>query len=506
MSIGKATTCLEDANSTDCLLQLLLQTLEDQIATDNAKFDWDPLTFAFTVPIALIAALFALVTIFQAILAAGPGRRKSRYRAIGRWADQTRMEWSWPDMTWMSIATTPLLRHGDLSAFLDEGTRTLGNTMNPQMTNRGRTDTKATGKSRREGVGGATWLDLLEVVGLGDFYLHEKGENVKHLPTTADYLPGDLLAVPAYLDVGLIVALTATAGAQSIRAIGTDSMPYPVILGDNFQFDFRQHPTLGIIGAFSYYGKDDNGLLSPTPNTNHLARTIKHAQGHSLRKQYFRRLVLLQIQHLDYWFGNHPDLACYITALFNTTVALLDIEEMVSDCSGGNTQDRDNNNEPGRWHSFRAKLGDISISHIDTLEKVDTICSRYSEIIEDSVDSAALVKYYERDNRKGVAIPLGNVPAVKDAYGNVLRYMLGRLQTVSDRTYQIYTRILGTHQDNPKVRGFDEQQRHEEGAARENVEDAIVWRVLLIAMLFWTAPDSSEVLKSSIWDLVIPVI
>ncbi|KAK4123146.1 hypothetical protein N657DRAFT_448923 [Parathielavia appendiculata] len=56
------------------LLKLVLRTLETRGLADDGKFDWDPITFAFTVQISIFAATFALITIYQAILAAGPGR------------------------------------------------------------------------------------------------------------------------------------------------------------------------------------------------------------------------------------------------------------------------------------------------------------------------------------------------------------------------------------------------------------------------------------------------
>jgi hypothetical protein len=97
MSDDTGSSCPEEGNSTDCLLRLVLRTLEARSAAEDGKFDWDPITFAFTVPISIFAATFALITIYQAILAAGPGRRKSNRRAIGGWADETRKEWNWHD-------------------------------------------------------------------------------------------------------------------------------------------------------------------------------------------------------------------------------------------------------------------------------------------------------------------------------------------------------------------------------------------------------------------------
>lgn len=100
--------CTEVANSTDCLLQALITILEESQKNDNS-FDWDPITFAFTVAISLCAVIFASITILQAILVAGPGRRKSDHRAIGKWATKRERKWSWRDFSFIHIAHTPVL-------------------------------------------------------------------------------------------------------------------------------------------------------------------------------------------------------------------------------------------------------------------------------------------------------------------------------------------------------------------------------------------------------------
>ena len=99
--------CTEAANSTDCLLQALITILEESQKNDSS-YNWDPITFAFTVTISLFAAIFASITILQAILVAGPGRRKSDHRAIGRWANQRERKWSWRDFSFIHIAHTPV--------------------------------------------------------------------------------------------------------------------------------------------------------------------------------------------------------------------------------------------------------------------------------------------------------------------------------------------------------------------------------------------------------------
>ncbi|RYP84723.1 hypothetical protein DL770_005175 [Monosporascus sp. CRB-9-2] len=264
-------TCPENENSTDCLLRALLKALDKQANAENGDFDWDPITFGFTVPIGIIAALFALVTVFQAVLAAGPGRRKSNRNAIGEWSQYTRRKWSWPDMTMLSIARTPILRTPRIITLLEAAKERVDEWAAEDFGNQNATDYEVA----------ATWWSLLDEVDLRwlfrcDTYM---------LKTQCDYLPDDLRAAPAYAEVGCIVAMTAVAGAVSFKS--EEQSAYPIIIGDGFQFDFRQHPTLGTVGAFSRHGDVYRGRRpvpidmgrSLVPRLEQALLALRHAQG-----------------------------------------------------------------------------------------------------------------------------------------------------------------------------------------------------------------------------------
>jgi hypothetical protein len=75
------------------------------------------------------------------------------------------------------------------------------------------------------------------------------------------YLTDDLLADLAYADIAFIIATAAASRVHIFTTGGQDSNQslYPIIMGNGFmgngfQVDFRQHPTLGTIGAFPRYG------------------------------------------------------------------------------------------------------------------------------------------------------------------------------------------------------------------------------------------------------------
>lgn len=249
-----STSCPDSENSMECILRELFRLIE----ANDGKFSWDPITFGFTVPIAAVATTLALVANFQAALAAGPGRRKSNSRAIGRWAAKTEKIWDWRDLNQFSASQTPVLRSDRMLEVLKDAVE-----MPTSL------DSAASISRDNESI--ASWLRLLQQLGLEDLDL--KGDDLQ--TTKADYLPSDLLAVPAYSEVGFIVAAAAAAGAYSMR---TDPQsPYPIIIGDGFQFDFRLHQTLGTIGAFSSYGR--RRCHRSTPSKHQLMEAIRHARG-----------------------------------------------------------------------------------------------------------------------------------------------------------------------------------------------------------------------------------
>lgn len=247
-------SCPENENSTDCLLRQLIVFLERRGEVDDAKFDWDPMTFAFTVPIGILAAVFALVAIVLAILAAGLGRNKCSKHVIGMWSRKTQGKWEWRSMRRISVAETPLLTASSLVGKLDKvATANSGS----QAENWAHSSTAA------------AWLMFLGDLGLGhvDIPLSKR--------TTADFIPDDLKAVPAYGEVGTIISLAAAAGAESIET--NSGWPYPLVIGDGFQLDFRQHPILGTVASFARYQRRRDS--QPLPSQEHIRLALEHASG-----------------------------------------------------------------------------------------------------------------------------------------------------------------------------------------------------------------------------------
>jgi hypothetical protein len=268
MASSIAADCPQDGNMTDCLLRALIAAVEASQRSETA-FDWDPVTFGFTVAIALAATGLALVTVLQAVLAAGPGNRKSNAAAIGPWASKTRWEWKFRHLSFLYQAETPVLTQESITSYL---ARQEENTRRDTDLTIASLPVSAADEERYGSISerlsflraksskspAATWLAYLYRAGLGNIH-PSRFSSTKTV--IADYLPSDLIAVPAYAQVGLIVVTMAASGAK----IQTDNQSrYPVITGARYQFEFRQHPTLGVVGCFSEYQLRQGTLKAPS--------------------------------------------------------------------------------------------------------------------------------------------------------------------------------------------------------------------------------------------------
>lgn len=305
--------CPENSNSTDYLLRTLLQLLKENREANDAEIDWDPISFAFTLLIGLVAILFALATIFQAIFAAGKGHRRTNRLAIGKWSEETSPKWDWSEMNYQFTATTPILREDSLPTkpddkATDQETRydadrddsqqeravatqedgaqsgvdnTVPPLIAPQLESQGlwaRARKLASILYPRQSQikrSSAAWLEFFKEVGLDELNVEDWGKSKREV--VADYLPDDLTAAPAYAQVGAIVAAAAVAGIKKVEIEKESSRNYPILVGQGFQVDFRQHPALGVVGAYSRY--NDRSKQSETFNREEFRLAMQHGRG-----------------------------------------------------------------------------------------------------------------------------------------------------------------------------------------------------------------------------------
>lgn len=272
-----------EQNSTDCLFRELLRFLGENRKEDDEKTDWDPINFVFTAVIGVVASVFAFTTIMQAVLTAGKGRRKTSARAIGTWAKATETRWVSSETAFHFTAKTPMLLSKYLLPWIDEELERRqqlpekhdnGDTMMGWLR---RAWVTWSNKRPTQAPAAATWLEFFNKVGLKDLQTWDNKIRPLKL-VAADYLPDDVVAAPAYLEVQTIVAMAAAAGAD--RWILEKESKYPIISSDNFQFDFRQHPMLGTIGAFSWIGLQKEDYANPgDPDLKKLKWALHHSEG-----------------------------------------------------------------------------------------------------------------------------------------------------------------------------------------------------------------------------------
>lgn len=72
--------------------------------------EWDPITFTFTAAIGALALIVALITVFQGLLAAGPGRLKASPTAIGeRHSRRAKTTFDWREFRYKTIVDVPFI-------------------------------------------------------------------------------------------------------------------------------------------------------------------------------------------------------------------------------------------------------------------------------------------------------------------------------------------------------------------------------------------------------------
>ncbi|KAF3079415.1 hypothetical protein TWF569_005657 [Orbilia oligospora] len=259
-------------NATECLLRALLAA---QLDTKN-EINWDPISLGFTAIIGVLALLFAILTVVQGVLAAGPRNLKAGESAIGWYSKFSKSSFSMSEMRVRSVAYTPILqtnilqmynlkRHS-LSSKIRKGPRILRqntNTIGPHPP--------------------ASWVVLMEHTNIIDVRSFDK----KTFYT--DYLPRDLLAPPAYAEVLCISVLALLSGCTTLNF---DEKRYPHIEGLYTRLYFRDHAELGDVAVFQHFPDIHGCRDEKGPDILAVQKAFWSAQGYLsfddvLIKKYF---------------------------------------------------------------------------------------------------------------------------------------------------------------------------------------------------------------------------
>ncbi|KAM5346962.1 hypothetical protein ACJ41O_009967 [Fusarium nematophilum] len=258
-------------NTTECILKAVASILSE-VQDQNSEYNWDPVTFAFTAVIGLVALVFAGLTIVQTLLAAGPGRIKSGAYAIGPWARLNTRRLDWVEMRFLTTSYTPVLME---SAMWNSEWETVAE---PRVTPAGFrmiNDDSQDPETLKKGLASyfpATWLALLTSLGLDETSIW------KTKSTGADYIPSEFSTVPAYGSVGFIVTLAMILSDGEGRLFIDPESRLPMVQSGSFNLTFRQHPLLGAVGFFEMY--DARAILVKRLDPLEIRNRVSHAYGY----------------------------------------------------------------------------------------------------------------------------------------------------------------------------------------------------------------------------------
>lgn len=225
-------------NSTECLLRALLddnstRALLQELLDATSRFNWDPLNFAITALIGVLALIVACLTIFQGLLAAGPGRIKASRVAIGPFADLSKSHFDFTELGLRTQASVPSINrmnkiHRVGREFPDH---VCCSKHNP-----------AVGRSEP----GASWLRLLTELGISDPRIWST------VVRQTDSLPADISAAPAAGSVSFLAHLAAISDDDCTIERRPNSR-FVTVVGKSSQLTFRDHPVLGSVAMYETY-------------------------------------------------------------------------------------------------------------------------------------------------------------------------------------------------------------------------------------------------------------
>ncbi|KAK5305338.1 hypothetical protein LTR99_002880 [Exophiala xenobiotica] len=226
-------------NTTECLLRALVtevnasRALLQDLLDATTKFNWDPLNFAFTAAIGALALLIACITVFQGLLAAGPGRIKASKVAVGPYAKSSSSRFDFTEFSLRTVVFVP----------------SIGSENRIHRVNKDSPDHACCSKfdpSAGKSESSASWLRLLVELGISRPCLWSL------VARQTDSLPVDISAAPAAGSVRFLSHLAAIADDNCIVEQRPGSR-FVTVVGKSSQLTFRDHPVLGSVAMYEIY-------------------------------------------------------------------------------------------------------------------------------------------------------------------------------------------------------------------------------------------------------------
>ena len=209
------------SNSTECLLRAI-------ISNTDQGYNWNPLNFAFTAALSILAFVVAVVGLLQALVSAGPGRLKASVGALGPvYSSKAKTRFDRTELRFRTVAEVPVINVDKILNFYED-----------ESPSEDGTASRIRSQPLVHPVAG--WALLLQELFLTDVPF-------KTVPNLTDYLPSDILAAPALASVESLLVLGMMRGCDQFRE---DQDGWITALGPSRQIDFVVHPGLGPIGTY----------------------------------------------------------------------------------------------------------------------------------------------------------------------------------------------------------------------------------------------------------------
>lgn len=247
-----------------CLLNLI---------SDNTQPSWDGwniLNFSVTAAIGVLALIIAAITVFQGLLAAGPGRLKASNLAIGVFSIYSRSRFDRTELALRTTARVPLITWDvvyhrivrqkfrpnfdpppDQHHLLNRSNTDASGRITDEYDERTKTYSTTSSEELHQYDSNATWLTLLTTLGLDDPQFFPLVQRV------TDYLPADVQAAPAAAELRCLAILAVIADTNA--TIEPMSNRFIRVSADSSQLVFRDHPILGPVAAYEAY--EETALL-----------------------------------------------------------------------------------------------------------------------------------------------------------------------------------------------------------------------------------------------------
>ena len=225
------------------------------------------------------------------------------------------------------------------------------------------------------------------------------------------------------------------------------------------------------------------------------------------KRQEFRQGVVAQLQQLDKWLqepGREQDIRCSIVHLCHMTKALLRAENAIKDSSVEASVPADQAGAHPINSGDNLGIDRTDFQSIPDDSYLGIAVKRHSKMLTALRDlvSECSAKGYDATTSEPQVVNFGDGESSK-RHVKILTAFRGFGPT-------FFGLVLLTSHDVMLLKTLgkllDALEVVEERSDKEIIQDAVIWRCILIYLLFWTAPDNSELLSSGLWEHVIPII